>query len=301
MRYLSDSTLLTDRFSEGCTILPIHPLIPSPHHVSSPLPFITPNLLTTPDIHGYLQQHWVQRALGVPVNYTTVNLRVNSAFASTGDFLRAESLDAIAYILDSGVKVALVYGDRDFACNWIGGEEVSLAVDYLHAREFREVGCTAITSVVGVGGQVRQVGNFSFARVFQAGHEGERPYSHMDSRSCADIGISVPSYQPEVAYEIFMRSLMSRDIATGLVSVTDNYTTVGPSSTWHIKNEIPEAPKPTCYILAPWTCTEEQYVNVKSRTAVVRDYVVVEDEGESRANNGLEHTVEEQRPLVEEL
>jgi carboxypeptidase C (cathepsin A) len=115
----------------------------------------------------------VQGALGVPVNYTAANVAVNEAFSRTGDFFRPGSLDAIAYLLDSGVKVALMYGDRDFACNWIGGEEVSLAINYSMSNEFRKAGYTPILSTIGIGGQVRQYGNFSFSRVYQAGHEGE--------------------------------------------------------------------------------------------------------------------------------
>lgn len=115
----------------------------------------------------------MQGALGVPVNHSAINIAVSELFAGTGDFLRPGSLDAISYLLDSGVKVALVYGDRDFACNWIGGEEVSLAVNYSMAENFRKAGYTPIISSVGVGGQVRQYGNFSFSRVYQAGHEGE--------------------------------------------------------------------------------------------------------------------------------
>jgi carboxypeptidase C (cathepsin A) len=43
---------------------------------------------------------------------------------------------------------------------------------------------------------VRQYGNFSFSRVFEAGHE-------------------VPAYQPETAYEIFRRAMFNLDIASG--------------------------------------------------------------------------------------
>jgi hypothetical protein len=49
---------------------------------------------------------------------------------------------------------------------------VSLAVKYDRAKEFSEAGYTPIISDIGVGGQVRQFGNFSFSRVYQAGHEG---------------------------------------------------------------------------------------------------------------------------------
>jgi carboxypeptidase C (cathepsin A) len=76
-------------------------------------------------------------------------------------------LEDIAYILDSGIKVALVYGDRDYACPWLGGEEVSLAIDYTDSRGFRSAGYESIqTNSSYVGGSVRQYGNFSFSRVY---------------------------------------------------------------------------------------------------------------------------------------
>lgn len=108
------------------------------------------------------------------MNYSAYSVVVGEAFEGTGDFLRPNSIDAIGYLLDSGVKVALVYGDRDFACNWIGGEKVSTAVDYSMSEEFKAAGYMHILSTIGVGGQVRQYGNFSFSRVYQAGHEGKR-------------------------------------------------------------------------------------------------------------------------------
>jgi carboxypeptidase D len=169
-------------------------------------------------------------------------------------------LEDIAYILDSGIKVALVYGDRDYACNWIGGEEVSLLVEHAEATEFRDAGYTPLrTNSSYVGGQVRQYGNFSFTRVYEAGHE-------------------VPAYQPETAYEIFYRSLFNRDLATGKVNTARNtsYVTDGPESTWNIKNEVPESPEPLCYILSLGSsCTDEQIKAVQNGTALIKDWVVV--------------------------
>ena len=74
-------------------------------------PFPAPYLL------GYLTQHWVQKALGVPVNYTSSAKTVSHAFSTTADFIKDGFLESIGYLLDSGVKVALEYGDRDYACN----------------------------------------------------------------------------------------------------------------------------------------------------------------------------------------
>jgi hypothetical protein len=72
-----------------------------------------------------------------------------------------------------------------------------------------------------------------------------------------------------------MRALVNKDIATGLLPVYDDLTTVGPSSTFDVKNAVPERPEPRCYILMPGTCTPEQYATVLNGTAVVKDYFVV--------------------------
>lgn len=69
--------------------------------------------------------------------------------------------------------MSLVFGDRDYACPWNGGEAVSLAVNYSSSAQFRAAGYQDIrVNETYVGGQVRQHGNFSFVRVYDAGHEG---------------------------------------------------------------------------------------------------------------------------------
>ncbi|PYI29469.1 alpha/beta-hydrolase [Aspergillus indologenus CBS 114.80] len=212
---------------------------------------------------GYLNQHWVQAALGVPVNYTRSAESIWEAFRSTGDYARSDRrglIEDLGSVLDAGVKVALVYGDRDFACPWTGGEEVSKLVEYAGAERFRSAGYAELrTNSSYVGGMVRQSGNFSFTRVYQAGHE-------------------VPAYQPQTAYEIFHRALFNRDLATGKISTVKNpgYRSQGPPSTWSIKNAVPESPEPVCYVLAlQETCTEEQIESVVNGSAVVKDYLVV--------------------------
>jgi carboxypeptidase C (cathepsin A) len=72
-----------------------------------------------------------------------------------------------------------------------------MAIDYPDANRFRSAGYQNI-DVNGsyIGGQVRQHGNFSFSRVYQAGH-------------------LVPAYQPETAFKIFERAIKGLSIATG--------------------------------------------------------------------------------------
>ena len=182
-------------------------------------------------------------------------------FQTTFDIILGGFLDDIAYLLDSGVKVHMMYGDRDYACNWVGGERASLAVPYSRAAEFANAGYAPLLTPDGISGWSRQFGNFSFSRVYQAGHE-------------------VPAYQPAAAYEIFMRATFNRDIPTGLVEVNDEFTTLGPQSTWSIKNIPPEMPKPRCHILRPMTCLPEVWERVKKGKVVVKDWFVVDEKSD---------------------
>ncbi|OOF92156.1 hypothetical protein ASPCADRAFT_210566 [Aspergillus carbonarius ITEM 5010] len=223
-----------------------------------------PDSFLLPYYVGYLNQPWVQSALGVPINFTMSAGNVYESFHTTGDYPRSDTrglVGDLGYLLDSGIKVALVYGDRDYACPWNGGEDVSLEVDYVDKDKFRAAGYADVqTNSSYVGGMVRQYGNFSFTRVFQAGHE-------------------VPFYQPQTAYEIFNRVQFNRDLATGRISTARNasYASEGPSSTWNVTNEVLESPAPTCYLLAmESTCTEEQRESVVNGSAIVKDWIVVE-------------------------
>jgi hypothetical protein len=95
----------------------------------------------------------------------------------------------------------------------------------------------------------------SFTRVYQAGH-------------------LVPSYQPEAAYEIFMRSLFNKDVATGEVAVSDQYKTNGTQDAWTPSDVLP-APKNECYTLNPDSCTEEEQAWLKDGTAIIKDWILV--------------------------
>ncbi|KAI9812725.1 MAG: hypothetical protein M1827_004481 [Pycnora praestabilis] len=216
---------------------------------------------------GFLNQHWVQGALGVPINYTESVNSVYFGFEATGDYPRADIrggyLQDLAYLLDNGIKVAMAYGDRDYACNWIGGENSSMNVPYSNQRQFLSAGYEPVrVNSTYVGGLVRQYGNFSFTRVFESGHE-------------------IPAYQPETAYTIFMRAMFNTDIATGNTSTISNgnYSTTGPTNTFSIKNEVPDSPAPTCYILNLLaTCTDEQYDSVLDGTALIHDWIVIDND-----------------------
>ncbi|KAI5779171.1 Alpha/Beta hydrolase protein [Geopyxis carbonaria] len=208
---------------------------------------------------GYLAQASVQAALGVRTNYTESVTSVYDAFRATGDYPRGGLLADLADLLDAGIRVALVYGDRDYACNWRGGEAVSLAIPYARAPAFRAAGYApiAVPGLAQPAGWVRQHGNLSFSRVFQAGHE-------------------VPAYQPRAAWEIFMRALGGRDIATGTVDATKaGYASEGRREVGSVRNVPPLEPGSVCYVLSRGSCTDAQWAAVEDGSAVVRDWIVV--------------------------
>lgn len=231
---------------------------------------------------GWLTQGWVQEALGVPVNFT-ISEAVAIAFSLTGDMSRYGYLTELAHLLDHGVKVHLVYGDRDYACNWIGGEAASLAIPHKYQAEFASAGYTALTvsspeePPLVPYGLTRQHGNLSFTRVFQAGH-------------------MVPSYQPEASLRIFERALFNKDIATGTVDLTKTggwssageeaeiFSSEGTSDTWWRRNELMPVPENECHTLNLMSCSKEDVEALKDGTAIVKDYVVVGIEGTEAGN-----------------
>ncbi|KAL5114535.1 hypothetical protein ACEQ8H_007568 [Pleosporales sp. CAS-2024a] len=213
-----------------------------------------------PWYQGWLNQPHVQQGLGVPLNWTQSNGASSRAFRDIGDYPRPGWKEDLAYLLEEGIKVTLVYGDRDYACNWYGGELLSLAIPYANATLFAAAGYQdLIVNDSYIGGQVRQYGNLSFTRVYEAGHE-------------------VPSYQPETAFKIFTRALFNYDIATGKIATGSNptYGTKGPKDVYGIKNEPVVDAGSQCYVLDQGQCTADQWETVMNGTALIRNWIVVD-------------------------
>ncbi|KAL6354101.1 hypothetical protein LRP88_12435 [Fusarium phalaenopsidis] len=212
---------------------------------------------------NYLNQAWVQQELGVPLNFTTDWGLIAKVFlGETGDPMIG-SFTTLEKVINRGVNVAIVYGDRDYRCPWYGGENVSLALNFQDAEEFCSAGYEFITTnSSNKAGFVREHGNLSFSRIFQAGH-------------------GVPAYQPEVMSKIFERAMFGRDIATGKINMAQNgnYSTAGPKSVADVKNKVMEALENMCFVRLPESCTDEQLAALANGTAVVTDWIIVEPRG----------------------
>jgi hypothetical protein len=78
---------------------------------------------------------------------------------------------------------------------------------------------------------------------------------------------------------MFNRVIEGLDLATGTVMVDENYSTSGPTSIWHVKNQCPPAAVPQCYILAPQTCTADVLRALDHGCASVTNWIATNECG----------------------
>ena len=201
----------------------------------------------------YLNTAAVQAAIGAVVNYTETNSAVSTAFLSTGDYDRGDQVAEMAYLLSLGVRVALIYGDRDYICNWFGGEAISFAVaaQSPSITPFYSAGyADIVVNNSYIGGVVRQYGNFSFSRIYDSGH-------------------LIPAYQPETAFTVFTRIIMGTDISTGESVDLSSYATNGPANATY-QNTPPSQFAPKCWIRnIESTCTDQQKNMIETNQGVI--------------------------------
>ncbi|KDR67990.1 hypothetical protein GALMADRAFT_161293 [Galerina marginata CBS 339.88] len=113
-------------------------------------------------------------------------------FTKTGDDART-LLPQLAALVDSGLQTLIWAGDADINCNWLGGHASVLAMDWHGAKRLAKTPFTNMT-INGVPvAAIQNVDNFSFARVYQAGHE-------------------VPAFQPQAAFEIFKQVINKKQL-----------------------------------------------------------------------------------------
>ncbi|OCL12207.1 alpha/beta-hydrolase, partial [Glonium stellatum] len=212
----------------------------------------TPTSFPSPAYLEYLNSAPFQQSIGAPLNYTESNDMIFYLFQKT----------SLAHLLTLGVRVALLYGDADYICNWYGGEAVSLALAALipnYATAFPAAGyADIIVNSSYVGGAVRQFGNLSFSRIYDSGH-------------------LVPAYQPETAFTVFTRIIEGTDLGTGESIALDSFATKGPQFS-NYTNKAPTEPESMCWIRdISNTCTQDQINSMLSFKGVVIDGVWYED------------------------
>lgn len=215
----------------------------------------------------YLNTAEVQAAVGAVVNYTQSSNAVITAFNQTGDYERGGQINDLAYLLSQGVRVALIYGDRDYVCNWLGGEAVSFAVAAQSPTysPFYSAGyADIVVNDTYVGGASRQFGNLSFSRIYDAGH-------------------LVPAYQPETAFTVFTRIIMGTDISTGKPIDLATFASTGDANSTYT-NSAPSQASPTCWLRdIKNTCASDKIDMLKNNRGVIVNGVLYNEASDWKA------------------
>lgn len=133
---------------------------------------------------AYLQRADIQKALGAKANY--------SDNAGIGDFVRAGDgrtiqsdishvgtnmkidprsfLGELSEVVQAGVKVLIWTGDADYVCNWPGTLKVADAVEWSRQETFANQTLEPYTLNGVQKGTFKSLENFTFMRIFEAGH-----------------------------------------------------------------------------------------------------------------------------------
>jgi len=76
----------------------------------------------------------------------------------------------VADIANKGYSVLVYSGDKDFICNWRGGEAWTTGLDWNGKADFNAAAYKDWTVNGTPAGQIREHENFKFLRVYNAGH-----------------------------------------------------------------------------------------------------------------------------------
>lgn len=120
-------------------------------------------------ISKYLNKKEVMKALGAEVSgYESCNFDVNRDFLFNGDWM----LPFHKFIPDLLKKIpVLIYaGDADFICNWLGNQAWTEALEWSGKSGFNKEHLSSYNVGEKEVGQIKSSGNFTFLRLYQAGH-----------------------------------------------------------------------------------------------------------------------------------
>ncbi|KAJ7826492.1 alpha/beta-hydrolase [Mycena olivaceomarginata] len=130
--------------------------------------------------------------IGAESNYSECANAPFQLFSRTGDDARTW-LPQLGALANSTLKILIWAGDADINCNWLGGHASVLAMDWYGKQRLADTPFTNMTIDGTAVAAIQNVDNFSFARVYEAGHE-------------------VPAFQPVAALEIFKQVIAMQQL-----------------------------------------------------------------------------------------
>ncbi|KAI6002114.1 Alpha/Beta hydrolase protein [Pisolithus albus] len=141
---------------------------------------------------NYLAIESVKERIGAETVYEECPNKPYIKIVNTGDDART-FLPDLSRLANSGLKILIWAGDTDIICNWVGVYAVVCAMDWYGNEKLNNTSLINITLHETPIASVANVDNFTFARVFGAGHE-------------------IPAFKPAAALEIFTQVIRGEQL-----------------------------------------------------------------------------------------
>ncbi|CAG8595208.1 5159_t:CDS:10, partial [Acaulospora morrowiae] len=139
----------------------------------------------SPDYNNYLALPNVRKAIGAQIPYTECSVTTYNYFVLQKSDDMRDFLPTLSSVVDSGVRTLMYYGDADFDCNWMGGHNVSKAVQWKYQSQYNSAPLKEwFLGGRKARGKIQTHSCLTFVSIYNSGHE-------------------VSVYQPKVALEMF--------------------------------------------------------------------------------------------------
>ncbi|KAJ2840763.1 hypothetical protein J3B02_006174, partial [Coemansia erecta] len=134
------------------------------------------------DIDKFLNMPEVQKELGSDVSkFESCSQKVYTGFTLNGDWMKPYVFE-IPPLLEAGIRVLIYAGDADFICNWYGNKAWAQELEWSGSQGFGSESDHEWAVDGKAAGEARSHKNFSFVRVFGAGHMApyDQPENSLD-------------------------------------------------------------------------------------------------------------------------
>ncbi|KAF8270899.1 carboxypeptidase S1 [Lactarius quietus] len=141
---------------------------------------------------SYLQDSEIQARIGARVEYQNCSDDVSNDFVYSGDYARS-FLPELTDVVQSGLPVVIMSGDRDWICNMDGVQDYIAKIQFDQSGQYNSTSLMPYTVDGVTYGKYKSAGNFSYMIVYEAGHE-------------------IPAYQPLVTLQAFSQIMTQQPL-----------------------------------------------------------------------------------------
>ncbi|KAF9005082.1 alpha/beta-hydrolase [Cyathus striatus] len=140
----------------------------------------------------YIRTQEVMDAIGARNSFDQCSDDVRVAFGDAGEYGRS-NLPVLAPLANNRFPILIWVGDADIKCNWLGIHDAMVTMDWYGNQQLNNTEYRNISISNKPVAAVKSVDNFTFARVYGAGH-------------------ALPAFQPQAAVEIFSQFIQGKQL-----------------------------------------------------------------------------------------